>query len=441
MTNVMRTLISAIDREHAEREPGWAMKAAGRALADHAVCGAAGWSALDHRMGGGAAGRAHVMGRSQTLSGGDAAAANAASAHALDRDDLHWSSLTHPGGVIWPAVLGLGEELEASGAAAVRAAAIGYDVTARLATALGAGHRQFWHATTTAGAVGAAAAAALVGGGDIAVAAAAAGHAAAVAGGSIQTLLERSPSRIFYRAHAARTAVAAALAALHGLAATQEILEGPRGFLVAASADGGVPTLVASLSDGPAIQRLTLRPYAASGFAHTAIDAALRLAPASAGSVERVRIVASPACVALAGDPRPRDRAAAWWSVQHAVAVCLLSGDATALEAAVVDLGPDVGALLEVTELETSDDPAALSATVELSARDGGTRRAAVAVPSGHPDRPLSDLDLARKWRAMLPRLTERDLGALRSAAAGLERRPLAQTAAQVAAVLAPPEA
>lgn len=431
---LMQEFVTAVDGAYTRGAEGWAMASAGRALTDHAVCAAAGWATLGEGMAVGPPGTAHVLGLSLTLAAADAAAANAASAHALDRDDLHWPSLSHPGGVVWPVILGLGEEAAAPGPEAVRAAVIGYEVTARLAAVLGAGHRGYWHATTTAGTVGGAVAGALVAGGDIAAAVTAASHAAAVAGGSIQTILERAPTRLFYRSHAARTAVAASVAALRDLSATQEILEAPRGYLAATAADGDAATLLAPLPDGWAIERVTLRPYAASGFVHAAIDAALELAPVDAAAVERVRITASPACLALAADPRPATRAAAWWSVQHAVAACLLSGDAVALETAEADMGPDVNALLESTQVR-ADVADTLSATVEVH-HSGGARRATCAVPSGHPDRPLDNRSLARKWRTMLPRLADEDFADLRSVAAALDRHPLAETASRLAGIL-----
>src|SRR5438132_5726693 len=69
---------------------------AGRALFDFAACARAG--------------RAAVAGLAPA---GEAAVA-AAAAHVLDRDDLHWPSVTHPGSVVWPVVETLGEETGAS---------------------------------------------------------------------------------------------------------------------------------------------------------------------------------------------------------------------------------------------------------------------------------------------------------------------------------------
>lgn len=434
MTLVQR-FVTEVERQYDEQPPGWAAAAAQRSLADYAVCAAAGWSVLDTRWAEGCPGDVHVIGLPRTLAASDAAAASAASAHALDRDDLHWPSVAHIGGVIWPVVLALGTETGAAGAAAIRAAAVGYEVTARLALALGAAHRRTWHVTTTAGTVGAATAGVLVAGGDVGAAVAAAGHAASVTGGLIQTLLERSGSRLFHRAHAARTAVAAARAGLQGLPSTREILEAPRGLFAATAPEADPADVLTRMAEGWAIERLTLRPYAASGFTHSAIDAALDLAPVDPSGVLGVRITASPACLALAAEPRPTDRASAWWSVQHAVAVSLVSGDPGALETGALDDRPEVRLLLGRMELRANEDPAALGATVEVR-HAAGTRVATAAVPRGHPSRPLDDRQLRRKWTAMLPGLDEAGVIRLRSLANGVGSRPLPETTHGLAALL-----
>src|ERR1700694_1396840 len=58
------------------------------------------------------------------------AARQAAAACQLDRDDVHWASMTHPGSIIWPTVLDVGLRTDADGAAVLRGAILGYEVCA-----------------------------------------------------------------------------------------------------------------------------------------------------------------------------------------------------------------------------------------------------------------------------------------------------------------------
>lgn len=349
---------------------------AARALFDFEICAAAGKRARGAQL-------------------GDGPAALAGAAHALDRDDLHWRSLTHPGAIVWAVVLSAGTEADLSGADAIRAAAVGYEITTRLASALGPAHRRYWHATATAGTAGAAAAAALALGLDESATAQAVGHAVSVAGGSIQCVVERSGTRLFHRAHAAASGLAAAQAARAGLNATRFGLESEQG-LFAAAAGGNPAEAVLAVPSRWAIEELWIRTHAASGFAHTALEAAVELGPVRREEVRRIEVSAPPSSLALAGVTNPTDREEAWWSVPYAVAVCLIAGSPEPLESEAL---LDVSDLLASTALtENADD---LPATVSIELYDGTVRSATCKVPLGHPERPLKDGDLIAKWHRL----------------------------------------
>src|SRR5262245_3070743 len=116
----------------------------------------------------------------------------AAAAHRRDLDDVHWPSLTHPGSVVWPAVLA-GASAGISGRQARRAAAIGYEAVAAIAGIVGSAGITRWHRTALAGHAGAAAAVAAARGGDSERCAEAMALALTMAGGVGQTIVERSP--------------------------------------------------------------------------------------------------------------------------------------------------------------------------------------------------------------------------------------------------------
>jgi len=334
----------------AGHDPGEARRAGSRALFDYLACLAAGRRVVPEAVG------------------------DAGAAAALDRDDVHWPSLTHPGTIVWT-VLG---ETGVDGPARWRAAHAGYEVTARLGRALGADHRRYWHATATAGTVGGAVAAALALGTDPV---AAAGHAISVAGGSIVCLLERSGTRLVHREHAAAAALRCARMAV--LPASRAGLEHERGLFAAM---GGSPAELLAPGTRAALSEISLRRHATTGFAQAAVDAALELGPVEhPGDGSAIVVEAPAAAVALAGDPAPRDAEQAWWSIPHAVAVTLLGldlQDATLVE----DAG--VAALRGRIELRPG---LVWSVTV-------GGRRAERAEPVR-----ASDDDLVAKWRALNP--------------------------------------
>jgi 2-methylcitrate dehydratase PrpD len=83
------------------------------------------------------AGEALVIGTSLLVPAEFAALANAMAGHADETDDSHLGGRFHPGCGIVPAALAVAEFKECSGAAFIRAVALGYDIGARLNMAMG----------------------------------------------------------------------------------------------------------------------------------------------------------------------------------------------------------------------------------------------------------------------------------------------------------------
>src|SRR5262249_39719391 len=80
---------------------------------------------------------AAVIGTHIVTSAGNAALANAMMGHADETDDSHLAGLFHPGCGIVPAALAVAEQTGRGGQELIRAVALGYDVGARIAPALG----------------------------------------------------------------------------------------------------------------------------------------------------------------------------------------------------------------------------------------------------------------------------------------------------------------
>jgi 2-methylcitrate dehydratase PrpD len=345
-----------------------------------------------------------------------------AAAH-VDLDDLHLGSLTHPGGVVWSAVAACAGECGTSFRDALEAAALGYELTVRLACAYSPEHRARWHATATAGTVGAAGAAALLLGGASAVADAV-GHALSVAGGSVQAMVERSGSRTLHRAHAADAGVACARAAAAGLAASRLNLEGGRGDFAPPPED--VADALERTGARSAIEETGVRLHAATGFAHTAIDAALGLGRIDPETIAAVRIAVEPAAGALAAAGDPRDDEAAWWSIPHAVATCLATGAAPAYPGG-LSADPAVRALCRRCTVAAAGS--GWSARVAVELRDGAVRESSADGPWGHGARAATDADRAAKWHLLAGGDGARALARLEAAAG----EPFAAVAGELA--------
>lgn len=106
-----------------------------------------------------ATGAASVLLGQERLNAADAALINGTAGHALDFDDVALGG--HPSTVLVPAVLAAAEDMNASGADALRAYLVGYEVWAELfSREQDAYHLKGWHPTAVLGTVGACAAAA-----------------------------------------------------------------------------------------------------------------------------------------------------------------------------------------------------------------------------------------------------------------------------------------
>ncbi len=143
-----------------------------------------------------------------------------------DADDIDWSVMTHPGSIIWAALIdSLIRQPENSNNFLLSAYA-GYRTSATSAHFFGASHRKNWHVTTTAGTLAAASAASTYRNLSASMQIGALENAAANMGG-IAVADRRTGAAIFNRAAAATLGL---LAATSDQPSAQNIWEGERGL-------------------------------------------------------------------------------------------------------------------------------------------------------------------------------------------------------------------
>lgn len=338
------------------------------ALADHAICVAA----------------------ARHASGETLAESLAVRAHERDLDDAHWPSRSHPGGVVWPAILATGGTIHDP----VRAAIVGYQVMADIGALSWRAVSGLRHATAFAGPA-AAAAAALVARGREDRLVDGVSHALSVAGGVARSLAERRGTATFHRTHAVRTGLAAVEEAIAGRDATVAVVEGPGGLADLV----GVSDPEAALAgwDGWAVADLWFRSIGTSGFNHAAAEAAAALGPVDPSAVEEAVVRVSPLVLAMHLTLEPR------WDLAHAVRVGLLTGDEGRL-----DTGPLPAADLPI-RLEPVEGAPVLGAEVVVVTTHG--RRAAVReVPIGLGPRRLALAGLRVKAARFAPHVDLEDL-------------------------------
>ncbi|WP_194833050.1 MmgE/PrpD family protein [Nocardia sp. XZ_19_369] len=344
-------------------------------------------------------------------------------AHALDFDDTHLPSVLHPSATVVPAALAAAEAQTADGAALLDAVAVGIELSVRVGMAgydAALGNSVFFerglHATAICGALGGAAAAAMLTGADADTIA----HAIAIAASMGSGLLEANRTGgTVKRVHcgwAAHAAVTAAGLARAGLTGPPTVFEGRFGLLQAFCGDQCNPAAILDgLGENWELPKVVFKPYPCNHFTHAGIDAALRLRAAgiTAADIVRLELGAPTAVLRTIGEPhaqkiRPQSGYHAAFSGPYTVAAALLGGgglgvfhedftDTAAADAERLALAARVTCVADARcdAIFPHQFPAVLTAWL----RDGSVRTERVESNRGGPGNPLSEDELATKFR------------------------------------------
>jgi len=302
----------------------------------------------------------------------------------LEMDDVHRTSLLHPGPVVWPAALSsAGADMDDVLDAAIR----GYEAMIGIGAAFDAHHYARWHPTATMGVFGAGAAMGSLLGFAPEQYVHALGNAGSVAGGVWHMRHDAVLTKQWHIHQAVRAGRDAALHAYAGASGPAAILEGPQGLFAAMTQE---PAKLAS--NGPKedgawlIETVSFKPFAACRHAHPAIDAAIELR--KAGALEEPFVVETFAdALTFCDRPDPVTELEAKFSLQHAVAVV-----ADGRNADPEDFTPDAIAALAPLRAQVSvaEDPAI---TARYPAHFGARVNGLELVDTlGDPERPL-DVD------------------------------------------------
>lgn len=339
----------------------------------------------------------------------DAAFVNGSYGNALEMDDIHRTSILHPGPVVVPAALAVAEREDASAAEFLNAVVRGYEAMIRVGRSVGPGHYRHWHNTSTCGPFGAAAAAGSLLRLGPAQMVDALGNAGTQSAGPWQCRLEGSMSKQLHSARAAHAGIVAADLAALGFTGPAKILEGELGFYAAMCPDPDPDAVTGR--DGPEwlIEETSFKPWPACRHAHPTIDAALALCDrVDATAVESVVVRTYADAVRYCDNQSPRTVLEAKFSLQHCAAVVLLDGEPPleAFEAPAFER-EDVAALRAKVRLETAEPfarsyPDHYGAGVTVIFEDGRQFSEERPDALGDPDNPIDTAAIEAKARMLM---------------------------------------
>ncbi len=380
-------------------------------------------AAIGHVLDQGGHAQATIVGAATRVTAAQAAFANGVLAHSLDYDDTHLPSVLHPSASVVPAALAAAEHVGASGELTSRAIAVGLEVAVRLGMAgydAELGNSVFFehgqHATSITGAMGSAVAAAMVYGLDEKGIADALGLTASMASGVIEANRTGGTVKRLHCGLAAQAGVTAAQLVRRGFTGPPTVLEGRFGFFEAWLHGQFFPE---SVTEGLGIEwsvpGIFFKPYPANHFTHTTVDAgrAFREQGIKPADVAKVVVGVAGATVRTIGEPievkrLPETGYQAQFSGPYAFAAGLFGGGGlgTALDDYSDELAQDPARRRLMAKIDVvSDDrcnkiyPFQFPAVVTLTTTSGEVLVEEVLANRGGPARPLSDSELATKFR------------------------------------------
>ena len=375
--------------------------------------------------------QAHVIGGGRS-SAAWASFANGVLSHSLDYDDTHLPSILHPSASVVPAALAMAERTGAGGEQLVGAIAAGLEIAVRLGMAgydRESNNSTFFehgqHATSICGAIGSAAAAALLlPGSDAKTVADAMGIAVSMASGVIEANRTGGTVKRLHCGWAAHSGVVAADLAHRGLTGPPTALEGRFGFFQAfLHGRFNAAEITEGLGTHWEVPLIFFKPYPANHFTHTAVDAAVALRERGVRphDVASAHLAVATPTVRTIGEPlatkqNPDTGYQAQFSGPYAVAAGLIGGGglAVGLEDYTDELAHDPVRRELMAKVTVGGDPRCdaiyphqFPAVLTVVTHDGRELVEEVLANRGGAQRPLSDDELARKFRDNAGRVLE----------------------------------
>jgi 2-methylcitrate dehydratase PrpD len=386
----------------------------------------------------GSGGPVTVFGASQTAATRDAALLNGISAHSLELDDTHEPSSSHPGTVIWTALLAVTAAMPAGGhGPAARAAVtgagrpvttghvldsavVGYQVMASLGELLGPAelYAQGLHPTAVCGVFGAAAAVGRLSGLPAGAVRQAFGIALSMSAGSMAYLSEGAWTKRFHSGSAAAAGILAADLAAGGFSGPMDAFGDPHGLMQiygGARPEPRVHAVLGRATGLPAVHETSVKFHPCCRYMHGVMDllAAYRGKGGRTEGLARIDCGVLSGGMSLVGEPLARKRAVAsmvdaQFSMPFGAALVLRRGTSSLSDFEhAAGLAAELRPWLDITEVHTSEDldaayPAQWGAEVTLTFTDGQTAQLHTPAFRGSPGWPVGRQELAEKAAGLL---------------------------------------
>jgi len=297
-----------------------------------------------------------------------------------DLDDVDWKRLTHPGSIIFSALLPLLFDKGINSQNFLRAIIAGYHGSSLFAQILQPSHSRNWHASATSGIFGATLATSNLLNLSADKKVQALYFASAAIGGAASAPRSQNGATRFTRIHAALMGSISTLEAAESSPAPLYIVDGPGGL----SERFGVVDEFPNTNPKDALYQISIRYFPYSGFSHNALEKLEAHLPLDPGSVKSIELQLHEPLFTLIGSTRKGP----WWDLAAAISNTIANGDP--FDSKTAALNTEVK--IEKSEAETS------SARIKLTSSE-------IAFDFGIQDRiGIEAIDLPRvkrKWSTL----------------------------------------
>ncbi len=336
-----------------------------------------------------------------------AALMNGTMGHGFELDDSHSKCFLHPGVVVIPSALAMGEKEHVNGKKLLTAVVLGYEVMCRIGLVVGIspamrGH----HATGTSGTFGAAATAGKLldlNGEQIMNAL---GLAGSLSSGIKEFYLHGDMVKRLHAGRAAEGGVMAASLAGRGFTGPSTVLEGKYGYFKVFSDDSNLLKLKENLKKEWEIMNINVKPYACCRGIHPTIDGLLILAKKyniNPKNIEKIVVETNMKAAEQNSGPGTESIMAAQFSIPFTAALTLLMdiedpsiyNESTLRDENVICLSKKVEMVSNI------EGPGMEEARVTVELKGGKKHSIEIKNPKGNPENPLSRGDVVEKFRKL----------------------------------------
>ncbi|MFC1935496.1 MmgE/PrpD family protein [Chloroflexota bacterium] len=378
---------------------------------------------------------ATVWGRDFKVSAPNAALTNGTAVHSFELDDLHKTSIVHPGSIAITPALAVSEHVgDCDGKEFLTAVVAGYEVGIRVGMSVGTSHLQRgFHPTGTNGVFGAGAAA----GRMLRLDTEKMIHCLGIAGTQAAGLMAAQYSAMVKRMHAGRAAqsgVYGAMLAQRGLTGITNILEADYGGYCKVMADTcNMDVLTNGLGENFETGRVGFKPYSAGGSTHTAHEAVKSIMEKNnltAEIIDKITIRSTSVTYHHTNwEYKPEGVTAAQMNMQYVVAVTALEGDIfidqfsdeKIKDRKIIEFTRKVEVIPD-RELDKLGPEFRHTVIAEVRTKEGSTFSERVDTAKGSDKRPMAPEEVVRKYRILAGKvLSEKRIGELQTMVENLE--------------------